>query len=277
MDKKVELFFEGVEMDYHEAVLDKQISPAARAEVQKQRELHRQGNVKKTKPSAELHTTSPMNKKEKERVEQEIENETREVVVYSVSDRDAITPDALWSLVGGKEKYTLTVIYFSSTKETFYMAMDDKFNDDPYNIRNYMLDNPNNPLNNIPKGHMSTIMRLDAYKNAHRFKDGTPKMYYWIRTHTAMMKIIGSILTSSELRKPFKISRDEVLDLIPSISNINPTLILGRGLIYKAVSSMSFWNKMSPSLAQAITGDISKRNNVKYDTIYIADRNKKRY
>jgi len=260
-----ELFLEAVEKDYQEAVIGKQISPAARAEVMKQKRLHRKVNVKKDEGNPELHLMSPMDNKKKKEVQDVIKHETKDIVVYDPSDKkNAVTPDHLWGMAPDDKKGTLTILNYPKTKETFYVS--DDFNNDLYNLHNYDASNPNNPLNDIPKGESEQI----------RSMMGGLEMSSWAKTHSESIRLLSALLSSSTLSKTFKINRDDVIDSKKQVSRPGRDVLLGRGLKGVDTSTVSFWNRIDSDTVQKIVDDVSKKVGVDYDTIYVASNNQER-
>jgi len=99
MDKKVELFFEGIEIDYQEAVIGKQISPTARAEVEKSKEGHKKEDMKllsqRELGSKDFHALSPM---KKNRIAKSMGFGGKKNEVGNILTGSPVHPDVLFAL-----------------------------------------------------------------------------------------------------------------------------------------------------------------------------------
>jgi hypothetical protein len=321
-----DLFFERLESkvdmivkSLDEAVNIKDISPAARSEVLKQKELHRRSNVKKDKvDSPELHMMSPMKKRDRDILEKKIEKDFESkdrVLMYSAKGEDSddvvgggsqtvtkstfdnklnakdddetiadtstginkkhtvgniplssssIHPDKIWAASRLENKSDIiTFLYIGSSSELFYVNKFEKYNDDPYNVLNYMVSNPNNPIKNLSSEQRAMIKDIPENLRLTAFR----------RTHYGLLKSLLALFHSSDFRYNFKTTYSDLAKSFDSVSKINNFVLLGRGGKIKGEEVVSFWNHISEALATKVVSNLEKRTGEKYSKIYVSDRN----
>ncbi len=254
IQESIQLFCENLE----EAVLDKQISPDARKEVRKQRELHRKTNVRKDTGASntqqrELHVKSPMKKNVKQSFEDNASEKERRVLQSSTKDDPTKPhPDMLWNATGDNEDDSIPFMYVPKSKELFYANKQNKVNKDPHNLSNYYPQNARNPI--------YLMTNFKAKRNNKQIDIDDEKGH---RIHNVLL---NNIINIAPYAPNLSLDAQAYDDLEMSIVHTDTDkLIMGR--YYNNV--ISFWNLLDDSTAKSITRKLQMQTGVPVNKIYV--------